>query len=119
MMMNKLIFLSICCLGILLSECKSSKPATSGVPVGTVSHVGDTATLAPVTKAAPDAVAAAIASGQTVYQNKCYQCHVLPKTADYTKEEWAGIMVKMSRKANLSEEETNQVLAFVNASAKP
>jgi cytochrome c5 len=111
MTMNKLICITLCFLGLALSECKSTKPSTLASPARSSTEVKPAPEPKP---AAPDP----IALGQAVYQTKCYQCHALPNTSDYTKAQWSDIMIKMSRKANLSDAETSQVLAFVNTSAK-
>ena len=108
--MKKIAIISICLMGILLSECTSTKHTVAEAP----------APVAPPTviEAAKPAPAASAAVGQMVYQSKCYQCHDLPKTSSYNAGEWSDIMVKMSRKAHLSEDETLQVLAYVHANSR-
>lgn len=97
-------------MGIVLSECKSTKSAVATSPA----PASPPAAVEVPKPATPDPIAV----GQMVYQSKCYQCHDLPKTSDYPKTEWSDIMVRMSRKAHLSEAETEQVLAYVNANAR-
>jgi mono/diheme cytochrome c family protein len=59
-----------------------------------------------------------VATGQTVYETKCKQCHALKNTENFAAEKWPGIMKSMAPKAKLTEEETNQVTAYVMTHAK-
>ena len=104
-------------MGIFLSECKSTHSATTSTAISTTQPAVETPPPADV-KPAPVANDL-IANGRNVFQTKCVDCHELPKPASYGKDEWADIMIKMSRKAHLSDVEANQVLAFVNEYAKP
>jgi nitrate/TMAO reductase-like tetraheme cytochrome c subunit len=56
--------------------------------------------------------------GQATYSTKCGNCHGLKVTTDYTASRWATVMQVMAIKANLTEEEKQNVLAYVNANAK-
>ncbi len=61
--------------------------------------------------------AAAIA-GQSTYNAKCGRCHGLKVVADYTADRWISIMQVMATKANLSDPEKQNVLAYVTTNAK-
>jgi cytochrome c5 len=108
--MNRPAALILCLLCIHLTACKTSSKATT------------TNTAAPVpVKPAEEAKTKAtdmLNQGYSVYQGKCGGCHNLPNPGDYDQSDWASIMIRMSRKAHLSSDETAQVLAFVNANAK-
>ena len=113
--MNKLSIITLCLLSFALMECK-----TSSKSIATKSAAPPPTTAAPVESAPaikPDP-AAAIAIGESIYSAKCAECHKLPQPAQYTQDDWAHIMIKMSRLAHLSDTETTQVLAFINNSAK-
>ena len=112
--MKKIAIVSLCFISIALTQCKtSSKAASAKAPE-------PAAASTTVAKPAPQPdPAAVIAVGQSIYNAKCGECHKLPQPAQYNQADWAHIMVKMSRKAHLSEEETAQVLAFLNSNAKP
>jgi len=115
--MNKVAYILLCLVGIVLSECKtSSKSAATTVAPKPAEQSAEVKieTKPDVT----DSIATAIVEGQTVYQTKCYQCHDLPRVTDWSRSDWSDIMVKMSRKAHLSNKETDQVLAFVNKVVK-
>jgi cytochrome c5 len=108
--MNKIVFPVVVLIIILLSECKTSSTASRSVSSPAV-----------VSESKPvesNAASLAIATGQNLYNSKCVDCHKLPVLTDYTKSEWADIMIKMSRKAHLSDTETNHVLAYINTGAK-
>jgi len=94
----------------MLTECKISSKTASAATAKTA-----TVEAKPSPAAAP---ADPVAIGQSIYQSKCVDCHKLPRPDDYTQADWVHIMIKMSRKAHLSEDETTRVLAFVNANAK-
>lgn len=57
-------------------------------------------------------------AGQSTYNAKCGRCHGLKVVGDYTKERWISVMQVMAPKANLSETEKANVLAYVTANAK-
>jgi hypothetical protein len=56
--------------------------------------------------------------GMGIYNAKCGRCHGLKVVSDYTSDRWVSIMQVMARKANLSDTEKEQVLAYVQANAK-
>lgn len=61
-----------------------------------------------------------ITSGQTIFITKCAKCHA-PKTnyiANHTYEESIPVMTSMIKKAKLTDEEIQQVSAYVNSIAK-
>ena len=55
----------------------------------------------------------AIAEGKVVYMKKCAACHDLKTVDNYTSAQWSGILPKMIDKAELNEEESSQVSAYV------
>ena len=111
--MNRIACIILSFIAIVLSECKTTSRSTAT----TVTAQPAKASVEVKEEAkpeVPDSTATAIAQGQTIYTTKCYQCHDLPRVSDFSREDWSDIMVKMSRKAHLSNTETDQVLAFVN-----
>jgi hypothetical protein len=97
-------------------------------PVATVPKAA-TADVAPV--AEPTAATAASAKparaagelsveqkGQSTFNAKCGRCHGLKATTDYTVNRWVTVMQVMAVKANLNDEEKENVLAYVKANAK-
>ncbi len=56
--------------------------------------------------------------GQAIYNVKCNQCHQLKVTTDYTADRWMTVMQVMAIKANLNDDEKQNVVAYVRANAK-
>ncbi len=56
--------------------------------------------------------------GQSTYNAKCGKCHGLKVTTDYTADRWISIMQVMATKAQLTETEKENVLAYVKTNAK-
>ncbi len=56
--------------------------------------------------------------GQATFNVKCGKCHGLKVTSDYTADRWISIMQVMATKAQLTETEKENVLAYVKANAK-
>ncbi len=56
--------------------------------------------------------------GQAIFNVKCGSCHGFKVTTDYTASRWITVMQVMAVKANLSDVEKENVLAYVKANAK-
>jgi mono/diheme cytochrome c family protein len=56
--------------------------------------------------------------GQGTFNAKCGKCHGLKATSDFTADRWVNILQVMAIKANLTEGEKENVLAYVKANAK-
>jgi hypothetical protein len=56
--------------------------------------------------------------GQSTFNAKCGKCHGLKVTTDYTADRWISIMQVMATKAQLTEAEKENVLAYVKVNAK-
>ena len=56
--------------------------------------------------------------GADLFNLRCGKCHDLPAPSEFTATDWKPIMERMAPKAKLTAEETNWVLAYVNANAK-
>jgi mono/diheme cytochrome c family protein len=55
----------------------------------------------------------AIGEGKVVLLTKCAKCHEAPDVDSYSKEKWDKVLNPMIQKANLTEEEANEVTAYV------
>ena len=60
----------------------------------------------------------ALRAGQQTYSAKCGRCHGLKVTTDFTELRWVQVMQVMAPRANLTETEKENVLAYVRANAK-
>ena len=54
-----------------------------------------------------------IGEGKVVLLTKCAKCHDAPDVDSYSKEKWNKVLNPMIKKANLTEEEANNVTAYV------
>jgi mono/diheme cytochrome c family protein len=62
--------------------------------------------------------AAAVMAGMQTYNAKCGTCHGLKVTTNYTSDRWASILAVMAPKARLTEDEKNNVFAYVKENSK-
>ena len=56
--------------------------------------------------------------GKSIFRAKCGKCHGYMLPEKHTAEKWPGIMSRMARKAKLTDEQKEAVLAFVTKHAK-
>ena len=61
---------------------------------------------------------ALVQKGKTIYTTGCTKCHGVKPVNHYTANRWKKILNSMVPKAKLSQEETDQVTAYVMAYAK-
>jgi mono/diheme cytochrome c family protein len=113
--MKKILFASALVIAAAACSHKTSPAATTT----TTTNTGTTAS-APAPEAAGSRATAnaTVEAGHTVYTAKCGRCHGLKDPGNYTAERWEPILKAMAPKAKLSEEETAQVRAYVQANAK-
>jgi cytochrome c5 len=103
--MKKYIY-SLCLLGVIVYSCKT-QTTTPTVTTPTVSTATANLTKEEMLK-----------KGEDLFNLKCGRCHGLPSPSEFTIADWQPIMARMAPKAKLNAEETNWVLAYVNANAK-
>lgn len=107
--MKKYIY-SLCLLGVIVYSCKTQ----STTPVATTPAVSTTPTATPANLTKEEI----LKKGEDLFNLKCGRCHGLPSPSEHTIADWQPIMASMAPKAKLNAEETNWVLAYVNANAK-
>ena len=107
--MKKYIY-SLCLLGVIVYSCKTQTTA----PATTTPSVSTT----PSTATAVLTKEEILKKGEDLFTLKCGRCHGLPSPSEFTVADWQPIMARMAPKAKLNAEETNWVLAYVNANAK-
>ena len=94
--------LSIIAASTLLASCSSSKNAATKTEPAVVEAVEEVKELTPE-----------LAQGKAIYDTKCGRCHKLPTTSDFTAEEWQPIMLRMQKKAKITDEERELVYNYV------
>lgn len=87
----------------ILVSCKSKKVVTENVTeIETTSTVSSEISMAEM-----------IAQGESIFQNKCGNCHALPKVKDHSAENWKPIMIRMQKEAEISDKEREYVYNYV------
>lgn len=95
---------SLCLMGVIVYSCKTQQ---------TISPNAETNST--IAKLSNEEI---LKKGENLYSLRCGKCHGLPTPSEFTVDEWKPIMVRMAPKAKLDAEETNWLLAYVNANAK-
>jgi mono/diheme cytochrome c family protein len=54
-----------------------------------------------------------IGEGKVIFLRDCGKCHYGKNIESYTKEQWANILPRMTKKAELDETETRQITAYI------
>ena len=52
-------------------------------------------------------------AGKMLYENNCAKCHQLYDAKSFSKEQWTPIMLKMQKKAKISDEEREKIYAYL------
>jgi hypothetical protein len=52
-------------------------------------------------------------SGSQLWGENCIRCHNAPPSADYSSAQWETIGMHMKLRANLTDDETNKIVAFL------
>ena len=86
----------------LLASCSSSKNAATKTEPAVVEAVEEVKELTPE-----------LAQGKEIYDTKCGRCHKLPAVADFTAEEWQPIMLRMQKKAKITDDERELIYNYV------
>ena len=102
--MKKYIY-SLCLVGVIVYSCKTQQTTTTTT----------TETSAATANLSKEEM---LKKGEDLFTLKCGKCHGLPTPSEFKVDEWNPIMVRMAPKAKLNAEETNWLLAYVNANAK-
>ena len=92
------------CLTIVCAGCETAQPVAS--------------TLTPAVIAAGakhGATASDLARGREIFATACTQCHRMQPIGKYSVEVWRGIVAEMSPRANLTEPERAQLIAYITA----
>jgi cytochrome c5 len=51
--------------------------------------------------------------GKSIYENNCAKCHDLPNIKAYSITAWQPILIKMQKKAKLSDQEREQINDYI------
>ena len=66
---------------------------------------------APKTTEAP--LTPELAEGKMLYENNCAKCHKLYDAKSFSKEQWTPIVLRMQKKAKISDEEREKIYDYL------
>lgn len=66
---------------------------------------------------ADGASAQKLAEGRAVFVSRCLECHTLPPTAKYSRDEWPHLVIRMAGRANLTDEEQEALTLYLRAAS--
>ncbi|WP_329805251.1 c-type cytochrome [Flavobacterium facile] len=61
----------------------------------------------------PKITAEVLAEGKSLYGMNCAKCHELYNANSYTAEEWTPIVLRMQKKARISDEQREKIYAYL------
>ncbi|TSA34862.1 MAG: cytochrome c [Porphyromonadaceae bacterium] len=76
------------------------------VGIGTIIIINSCATTANI----------AAKTGTQLWGENCIRCHNAPPSSDYSPAQWETIGMHMKLRANLTDDETNKIVAFLKSS---
>jgi cytochrome c5 len=107
----KLKIIGLAIIAGVIYSCASKSSAVTPTPPATPNKA---VVAAPVTEPKPAMVMTAeLAAGKTAYENNCAKCHKLFAPKDFSKEDWAPILVSMQKKAHLSDAEMLPITNYI------
>lgn len=105
-MRRSLTILSIAAMSVFMAQCTAKKTTTTTKSPEEV--------VAEVKKNFTDAD---MEEGKVIFQSSCKKCHPIKEPETRTVEKWERVLPRMSKKANLDNEQSNKVRAYVLAHA--
>lgn len=83
------------------SSCRSKSVTVAPTPPATPTI---TTPMAPDTE---------VAAGKVAYENNCAKCHRLFEAKEFSKNDWAPILVRMQKKSHLENAEIAQISNYI------
>ena len=65
------------------------------------------------TKATPAVLSPELAEGKSLFENSCARCHKLYDPKDFSAEQWKPIVLRMTPKARLNEEQGQKIYNYL------
>lgn len=103
--MNKIFWIPVCIVCNVLIACSQ------------ISSESSASLNTPTQKMAEDSGVSlsALQAGYGVYTRQCYQCHAQPDPSKLTEQQWKNIVPVMGKHAGISDEDRENVLAYLLA----
>ena len=102
-MKSKIITLAAAALFVVSCGTQKAAPVAAAEPAPpTATETAKAVTLTPE-----------LAEGQNLYENNCAKCHKLYDSKDFTAEEWTPIVMRMQKKARISDEQREKIYAYL------
>jgi cytochrome c5 len=98
-----------------VSQTNSTTTAVSSIPSGPEVPLGQATTVTPPKDSKGNVASADLNAGKISYKNNCTKCHDLFSPKDFTREQWAPILVSMQKKAHLTDAEMAPITAYIYA----
>jgi mono/diheme cytochrome c family protein len=99
--------------------CTAKKPAVAPVPevkeamgIAKNSEIS-VAVMEESINEKPKITAETLAEGKSLYGMNCAKCHNLYDAKDFTAEEWTPIVLRMQKKARISDEQREKIYAYL------
>lgn len=119
--MKKLRLIGFACLTLAIGSCASksatastaqASPSASSTPAAAATDV-ETAVAVATKNPTATVLTPELAAGKMSYENNCAKCHKLFSPKDFSKAEWAPILVSMQKKAHLSDAEMAPITNYI------
>ncbi|CAM4256260.1 cytochrome c [Flavobacterium terrigena] len=93
--------------------CTAKKAVAPTPEVKEVVVATDAAMVAMVEPLKPVATAETLAEGKSLYEMNCAKCHKLFDPNTFNTEEWTPIVLRMQKKAKISDEHREKIYAYL------
>jgi len=102
----------------LVASCKTQSAATSKSTANTSTEVNTKSKETEIVKQKEVkriAMTEALSQGKDLFDNNCGKCHRLYEATEFSKQDWAPILVEMQKKAHLNDAEMASITDYIYA----
>jgi len=105
----KVKIIALAVMAAVIYSCASKVPVAATPPAEPKTEVITTAAGEPKILV----MTADMAAGKAAYENNCAKCHRLFEAKEYSKEDWAPILVRMQKKSHLTDAEMAPITNYI------
>lgn len=106
----KLKIIGFAILSITAFSCASKATVTTNAPTQETKEVS----LTPTKSVSPMPMPTVV-EGKSLYENNCAKCHKLFEPKEFSKEDWAPILVRMQKKAHLDDAQMIGISNYISS----